>query len=104
MASAPWSIFESCKSIVSTRSIRVAVTKRACLHPSESETDAEELRTHILAAASSAEARPGVANPYGQRYTVDFDLVRHGRTIRIRSSWIVRIGEDLPWLTSCYVL
>jgi len=68
------------------------------------ETDADELRIHLLAAASNAEARPGVANPYGQRYVVDFDLIRNGRTIRIRSSWIVRIGEDLPWLTSCYVL
>jgi hypothetical protein len=29
--------------------------------------------------------------------------VRHDRIIRIRSSWIVRIGEDLPRLTSCYV-
>jgi len=36
---------------------------------------------------SNAEARPGVANPYGQRYVVDFDLIRNGRTIRIRSSW-----------------
>jgi hypothetical protein len=43
-------------------------------------------------------------SPYGQRYVVDFDLVRHDRTIRIRSSWIVRIGEDLPRLTTCYVL
>ena len=68
------------------------------------ETDAEELVTNLLAAASDAEARPGGASPYGQRYVVDFDLVRHDRTIRIRSSWIVRIGEDLPRLTSCYVL
>jgi hypothetical protein len=68
------------------------------------EAYAEELRTHLLAAASNGEARLGVANPYGQRYVVDFDLVRSDRTIRIRSSWIVRIGEDLPWLTSCYVL
>ncbi|MGB7760698.1 MAG: DUF6883 domain-containing protein [Bryobacteraceae bacterium] len=68
------------------------------------ETDAEELRTHLLAAAGNAEAQLGAANPYGQRYVVDFDLVRHDRAIRIRSSWIVRSGEGLPWLTSCYVL
>jgi len=67
------------------------------------ETDAEELRRNLLAAASHTEARLGVANPHGQRYVVDFDLVRHDRIIRIRSSWIVRIGEDLPRLTSCYV-
>jgi hypothetical protein len=68
------------------------------------EADAEELRAALLAAAGNAEARLGIANIYGQRYIVDFDLVRQGRTMRIRSTWIVRIGEDLPRLTSCYVL
>ena len=67
------------------------------------QADAEEFRTALLAAASNAEARLGVSNPYGQRYIVDFDLVRQDRTVRIRSTWIVRIGEDLPRLTSCYV-
>ena len=46
----------------------------------------------------------GAANQYGHRYIVDFDLVRHARTVRVRSTWIVRILEDLPRLTSCYVL
>jgi hypothetical protein len=68
------------------------------------EADAEELRTALLAAASNAEARLGVANPYGQRYVVDFDLARQGRIVRIRSTWIVRSGEGLARLTSCYVL
>jgi uncharacterized protein DUF6883 len=68
------------------------------------EADAEELRTTLLAAASNAGARLGVASPHGQRYVVDFDFVGQDRTIRIRSTWIVRIGEDLPRLTSRYVL
>jgi hypothetical protein len=68
------------------------------------QADAEVLRKALLAAAVNAEARSGVANPYGQRYIVDFDLERQSRTVRIRSTWIVRIGEDLPRLTSCYVL
>jgi hypothetical protein len=68
------------------------------------QADAEELRTALLRAASHVKAQLGVANPYGQRYTVDFDLARPGRTVRIRGIWIVRIGEDLPRLTSCYVL
>jgi len=68
------------------------------------EDDAEELKTALLAIASSAEARFGLANPYGQRYILDFDFVRQDRTIRIRSTWIVRTGEQLPRLTSCYVL
>ena len=68
------------------------------------EADARELRTALVAAASAGEAVLGTANPYGQRYIVDFDMARRGRTVRIRSTWIVRAREDLPRLTSCYVL
>ena len=68
------------------------------------EADAGELKTALLAAASDGEAVLGAANPYGHRYVVDFGMDRQGRTVRIRSTWIVRAGEDLPRLTSCYVL
>jgi hypothetical protein len=54
--------------------------------------DAEELRTALVAAAGSGDARPGIASVHGQRYVVDFDLVRQGGNIKIRSTWIVRIG------------
>jgi hypothetical protein len=67
------------------------------------QADAGDLRTALLGAATNAEAQPGVANPYGQRYIIDFDLVREG-TVKVRSTWIVRRGEELPRLTSCYVL
>jgi hypothetical protein len=68
------------------------------------DTDAEDLRTALLAAAIGAGAQCGASNPYGQRYTVDFDFQRGERSVKIRSTWIVRIEEDLPRLTSCYVL
>jgi len=68
------------------------------------EADAEELRSALLAAARDADASLGAANPYGQRYVIDCDLVRQGRTVRIRSSWIVELSGGLPRLTSCYVL
>jgi hypothetical protein len=66
--------------------------------------DSEILREALLTAARESEARPGDVNQYGQRYTVDLDLIRHERTVKIRSLWIVRIGENLPRLTTCYVL
>jgi hypothetical protein len=66
--------------------------------------DAEELRTALVAAARGTDAQLGVADVHGQRYIIDFDLLRQGRAVRIRSTWIVRIGDDLPRLTSCYVL
>ncbi len=68
------------------------------------EADAEDLRSALLAAARDADASFGAANPFGQRYVIDFDLVRQGRTVRIRSSWIVEVSGGLPRLTSCYVL
>ena len=67
-------------------------------------TDAEELRTVLLSAAREQPAVLGVPSPYGRRYVVDFDWVRSGRTIRIRSAWIIIDDVGLPRLTSCYVL
>ena len=69
-----------------------------------SQADSDLLTEALLAAARDSEAERGGPSPYGQRYTVDFDLVRPVRTVRVRSTWIVRIGEDLPRLTSCFVL
>lgn len=68
------------------------------------EGDAGELMKVMLRADCEAEARVGILNAYGQRYIVDFDWVRQGRAVRIRSTWIILTGQDLPRLTSCYVL
>ena len=68
------------------------------------EDDAEELRAALLWAAANAEARLGVMDLYGQRYSIDFELMRHDRAVKIRSTWIVLNGQDLPRLTTCYVL
>lgn len=67
------------------------------------EAGAEELRIALLRAAGDADAQIGRANEYGQRYLIDFDIVRQNRTVRIRSAWIVRFEEGVPRLTSCYV-
>ena len=66
--------------------------------------DAEELRKAILLEITSEEATPAEHDEYGQRYMVDFLMRREGKEAVIRSSWIVRSGEDYPRLTSCYVL
>jgi hypothetical protein len=67
-------------------------------------SDAEELRDAPLIAARTHDAIPTERDEYGQRYVVDFIMTRQGRQARVRSSWIVRRGEDFPRLTSCYVL
>jgi len=66
--------------------------------------NAEELRGAPLSAVLTPDAVPIEQDEYGQRYVLDFEMVRTARRARVRSSWIVRGGEDFPRLTSCYVL
>ena len=65
---------------------------------------AEDLRKALLAAALKHDATPLENDEYGRRYMVDF--LAHGPSgqAMVRSSWIIRRGEDFPRLTSCYVL
>ncbi|MCZ2076032.1 MAG: hypothetical protein LC130_13665 [Bryobacterales bacterium] len=68
------------------------------------EVDAEALRGALIEAARNGDALPGLPTPYGRRYTIDFEFQWGERKVFIRSAWIVRNGEDLPRLTTCYVL
>ncbi len=66
--------------------------------------DSEELRKAILSAILSADATPTEQDEYGQRYIVDFTMKRQGLQAEVRTAWIIRSGEEIPRLTSCYVL
>ncbi len=66
--------------------------------------DANVLRQALLSAAQSQPAVQGEKDEHGQRYTVDFRMVTEVGQATVRSTWIVRSGEDFPRLTSCYVL
>jgi hypothetical protein len=65
---------------------------------------AEELQQHLLAIARTGEAVLGVQNAYDQRYIIDFTMTTAVGTAEVRSTWIVLIGQDVPRLTSCYIL
>ena len=65
---------------------------------------AEELQQHLLSIAHTGDALIGMRNAYGQRYTVDFEMTTAMGTALIRSTWIVLVGEDIPRLTSCYIV
>lgn len=66
--------------------------------------EVDDLREAILSAALREPATLGRLDQYGQRYVVDF-LMHHGeRQAVVRSTWIIRAGEDIPRLTSCHVL
>ena len=66
--------------------------------------DAEFLRDALLRAAWEEDAAPGEGDAYGERYAVDFKLIRGDRQAMIRSTWIIRRSELVPRLTSCFVL
>lgn len=67
-------------------------------------SDAEFLREALLRGAREATATAGEADEYGERYIVDFELVRNDLRAIVRSAWIIRAGESVPRLTSCYVV
>jgi hypothetical protein len=66
--------------------------------------DAGWLRNKLLDVAQSEDCQPGRKTERGQRYLIDFDLNRKGKSARLRSVWIVRTEEDHPRLVTCYVL
>jgi hypothetical protein len=66
--------------------------------------DAHVLRRALLSAADNQPAIPGERDEHGQRYVLDFRMVTDTGQATVRSTWIVRTGEDFPRLTSCYVL
>ena len=65
---------------------------------------AEELQAALLAATLEEDATPTERDDYGQRYVLDFMMRGPRGQARVRSSWIVRRGEDFPRLTTCYVI
>ncbi len=66
--------------------------------------DADVLRDTLLFVARAEDAQPTMQDVYGQRYVIDFTMTVGRRQARVRSTWIIRTGEDFPRLTSCYVL
>ena len=55
-------------------------------------------------AAANLNAADGKQDKYGKRYTIDFSFNGPAGSAVIRSAWIVRTGEDVPRLITCYIL
>ena len=66
--------------------------------------DAHWLREQRLDAALRHECVRGRNTPFGQRYILDFTLLKGRREAQVRSVWNVRLGETVPRLITCYVL
>lgn len=64
----------------------------------------EELRLALLEAIQVNEAIIDKSNQYGQKYVVDFTMIRAQQKATIHSVWIVKHSEDFARLVTCYVL
>ena len=64
--------------------------------------NAEVLRTGLLEAVRTNDAKLGLLDHYGQRYTVDFAFEWNNRRAIIRSGWLIEHGTNVPRLTTAY--
>ncbi|MEX2139996.1 MAG: DUF6883 domain-containing protein [Pirellulales bacterium] len=55
-------------------------------------------------AAANTDAQMGKNDTYGQRFVIDFQFSGPGGTNMLRSAWIIRSGETVPRLVTCYIL
>ena len=62
------------------------------------------MRDAILAAIQAADAQPSGNDAYGARFVVEFNATFNAAEGAIRTLWIVRVGENFPRLTSCFVV
>ena len=65
--------------------------------------DAPKLQAKLREIARTADATRGEVDLYGQRYTIDFEMVTEVGRAMIRSCWIALRGNTAPRLTTCYV-
>ncbi len=57
----------------------------------------------LRVAAVGSDALVGAADKYGRRYVVEFELSGPRGEAVVRSAWIVRAGEELRRLVTCYI-
>jgi hypothetical protein len=65
---------------------------------------ADNLRQALFTAVRDHDAVATSGDHYGERYVIDCVLSGPAGKAWVRSSWIIRRGEDFPRLTSCYVM
>ena len=66
--------------------------------------DAPKLLEMLLTAAAAQEVQVGESNEFGQRYILDIAVVGLAELVTVRSVWIIRPQDDVPYLVTCYVL
>ena len=67
-------------------------------------SDAAWFRDALLEAARSGEAFQLASDAWGIHWRLDATIRRQGKRAVVRTIWIVRAGETLPRLVTCWVL
>ena len=67
-------------------------------------TDASWLRQCLLEAVRHSEAFELATDAFGTRWRVDMPIARHGKSVVVRTVWIVKTGETAPRLVTCWTL
>src|SRR5712672_2034029 len=67
-------------------------------------SDAAWLQDILLEAARSCEASPIATDEWGVHWRLDATVRRQDRRAVVRTTWIVRTGEDRPIFVTCWVL
>jgi hypothetical protein len=68
------------------------------------QSDALWFRETLLESIRHNEAFEITADAYGSRWRIDIPMARHGKSLVVRTVWIVRSGEDVPRFVTCWVL
>jgi hypothetical protein len=63
-----------------------------------------DLIGQIKRAILTAEAEPLDPIPYGERFRVELTVIGPKGSLRLRTGWIYRVGEDVPRLATLYPL
>jgi hypothetical protein len=66
--------------------------------------DAAWLRGVLLEAARFGEAFQAAEDAWGTQWRIDATIKRQEKSAVIRTIWIVRTGENMPRLVTCWVL
>lgn len=69
-----------------------------------SQGDAEWLRTALLAGLRQGDATELSSDELGNRWRVDVPITRLGKSVVVRTVWIVRSSEQVPRFVTCWVL
>ena len=69
-----------------------------------SQSDARWLRDKLLIGLRKGEAVELAGDNLGSRWRVDVRLARQGKSVVIRTVWIMRSGEQAPRFVTCWVL